>query len=124
MTIWEVANVTSKDVNNFEIYKGDFLDKFFRSSGEQRKEMITKEPDSFENLPPRILPFLAGMVEKLCNDYGLVCPEWVYIDKYFLEEPNFYMDAKGNLRVFLLVDSPVEFKIRNIFTTSNCLSRV
>jgi hypothetical protein len=124
MTIWEIVQLTSKDSNNFEIYNGDFLDEFYRNDDDERKGMVEQEPHSYANLSPRILPFLAGMVEKLCNDYEIDCPTWVYKDKYFLEEPNFYMDVQGNLRIILLVESPVEFKIRNIFTTKNCLTRV
>jgi hypothetical protein len=75
-------------------------------------------------LSPRILPFLAGMVEKLCNDHQLACPEWAFADCYYLDRPNSWMDAKGDLRIILLVESPVEFKMRNIFTTSNTLVRV
>lgn len=124
MTIREIAHSTSQDIHNFELYKGDFLDGFYRSDSEQRKKMIKQEPDFYDNMPVRILPFLAGMVEKLCNDYFLECPEMVYKERYFLQEPSFGMDAKGRLRILMLVESPAEFKIRNVFTTNNCLTRV
>ena len=124
MTIWEIAFFTSKSGDNFELYKGDFLDEFYRSNNDRRRRMIEQEPEPYENLSVRILPFLAGMVEKLCHEYGLECPQWIYKDSYYLEDPNFWMDAQGKLRIHLLVESPIEFKIRNIFTTSNCLVRI
>ena len=33
-------------------------------------------------------------------------------------------NAKGGLRIALLVESPPEFKARNIFVSENCLERV
>lgn len=124
MTIREVAALTSRDVEQFELHKGNFLDEFYRSGVEERQAMVAEEPEPDVRLPARILPFLAGMVEKLCNDHDLECPAWVFDDRYYLGKPDFWMDAQGNLRVVLLVESPVEFKTRNIFTTSNTLTRV
>jgi hypothetical protein len=124
LTIREIAMLTSQDVQQFELHKGNFLDAFYRSTPEQQQAMVAEEPEKDDRLPPRILPFLAGMVEKLCNDYHLPCPKWVFAAAYYLDKPSFWMDAKGDFRVVLLVESPVEFKMRNIFTTSNTLVRV
>jgi len=63
-------------------------------------------------------------VEKLCNDSELEPPAWVFKEKYFLKDPMFALDAKGMLRLVLLVESPNEFVVRNIFVTENCLQRV
>jgi hypothetical protein len=78
MTVWDIAHLTSQDKQHFEIHTGNFLDEFYRSEEAHRKQMIEKEPDFYENLTPRNLPFLAGMVEKLCNDHHLECPAWVH----------------------------------------------
>jgi len=49
---------------------------------------------------------------------------WVFKEKYFLKEPMFALNAKGDLRTILLVESPNEFLVRNIFVSNNCLQRV
>ncbi|RJO61152.1 hypothetical protein C4544_03620 [candidate division WS5 bacterium] len=67
---------------------------------------------------------MSGAVEKLCNDSELEPPAWVFKEKYFLKDPMFALDAKGMLRLVLLVESPNEFVVRNIFVTENCLQRV
>lgn len=123
-TVWEIDHGANQNLSHFEIHTGNFLDEFYRSSPEKRQRMVEQEPDHHNHLPVPLLPFLAGMVHKLCNDYGLDCPDWVHNDKYFLPEPHFAFNAKGNLRIILLVESPVEFKIRNIFTTANTLNRI
>lgn len=74
-------------------------------------------------LPDYVLPFLAAMVHKLCNDHEIECPAWVHRQNYVLNEPHFWLNAKGNLRYMLLAESPIEFKIRNLYVTSNTLSR-
>lgn len=124
MTIWEIATWSAKDIEQFAIHCGNFLDEFYRSSPEQRQCMINQEPDADDCLPDHILPFLAGMVHKLCNDYAIACPNWIHKDCYVLNEPHFWLDAKGTLRFLLLVESPIEFKIRNLFVAANALTRV
>lgn len=123
-TVWEIAYGANLNLSDFAIHTGNFLNDFYRSDQEKRRQMVEQEPDHYDQLPAHLLPFLAGMVHKLCNDYDLDCPDWVHKDKYSLPEPHFAFNAKGNLRIILLVESPVEFKIRNIFVTANTLSRV
>jgi len=125
LTIKQLTNLISKDIDQFEHYKSSFLDEFYSSSTADQCAMIAEEPDpSYKNLPKRILPFLAGMVEKLCRDHDLTCPDWIFDNRYYLDKPNFWLDARGNLRLLLLAETPVEFKIRNVFTTANTLDRV
>ncbi|NTZ20783.1 hypothetical protein EXW96_25680 [Paenibacillus sp. JMULE4] len=124
MELRDIAHLTSQNAGSFEIHTGNFLDEFYRSDNEKRKQMVEQEPAFYPNLALHILPFLAGMAEKLCNDYNLECPAWVYRPQYYLKEPVFWMEAKGNLRLVLLVESPIEFRLRNIFTSANSLTRV
>lgn len=124
MTVWEIVKLTGKDVNQFAIHCGNFLDEFYRSSNEKRQRMVEREPEALPNLPDYMLPFLAGMVHKLCNDYGVDCPDWIHKASFFLKEPHFWLNAQGNLRLVLLAESPIEFKIRNLFMTSDTLTRV
>jgi hypothetical protein len=124
MTVWDIADLTSQGIGSFEIHTGNFLDDFYRSNNEQRINMVIQEPPVNSTLAEHLLPFLAGMVEKLCNDHGIECPDWIYKKQYYLKEPVFWMEAKGNLRYVLLVESPIEFKVRNLFTPANSLTRV
>jgi hypothetical protein len=124
MTIWDIAHRTTQNIDHFEIHVGNFLDEFYRSDPEKREKMVEREPLHDDKLPSHILPFLAGMVHKLCNDYGVKGPVWVSKGQYIMKEPYFPLNAKGNLRQLLLAESPMEFRIRNIFTSENCLTRV
>ncbi|MDF2648489.1 MAG: hypothetical protein K0Q73_4294 [Paenibacillus sp.] len=123
-SVWEIANEASKEMSQFEIHTGNFLDEFYRSGADKRQQMVEREPDHDDPFPVHLLPLLAAMVHKLCNDYDLACPNWVHKIKCVLPEPHFAFNAQGNLRLILLAESPEEFKIRNLFVTANTLPRV
>jgi hypothetical protein len=123
MTIAEVIKNTSNTVGDYNILFNDFLDEFYRSGRDTKAALVKDEPEVFGNIPIQKYAFIAGSVEKLCNDSGLEPPEWVFKENYFLKDPMFALNAKGNLRVVLLVESPNEFVVRNIFVSENCLQR-
>ncbi|MNP12084.1 hypothetical protein D3C76_1043030 [compost metagenome] len=123
MTVWDIAREAAADIDQFAIHCGNFLDAFYRATPEQRKCMVQREPEAHPGFPDYMLPFLAAMTHKLCNDYQLECPTWVHRKQYTLSEPHFWLNATGNLRRVLLEESPTEFKIRNLFVTANTLSR-
>jgi hypothetical protein len=63
--------------------------------------------------------FLAAQVEYLCRHAGIRPPSWTDSPEYVLDDPWFgYSDAPAALRAMLIRDAPVEFKNRNLFTTS------
>ena len=124
MTVAEVVKWTCENIDDFEINLGNFLDEFYRSSKTVKIDMVKDEPEYFETISQQTYAFLAGAVEKLCNDSELEPPDWVFKKKYFLKDPMFALDAEGMLRLVLLVESPNEFVVRNIFVTENCLQRV
>jgi hypothetical protein len=63
--------------------------------------------------------FLAAQVEYLCHHAGLRPPRWTRSAEYTLDEPWFgSADAPAYLRAILIRDADVEFKNRNLFTTS------
>ena len=85
--------------------------------------------DSISHRPPRLRrrfpggdiadAFLAAQVEYLCRHAGLKPPKWSGSPEYVLEDPWFgFADASSGLRAILIRDAPVEFKNRNLFTTS------
>ena len=62
------------------------------------------------------------MVEELCYRYGIDVPEWVNDEDYFLSEP-YFVGGLESIKPFLLIESPLSFRIRNIFVSSNVLER-
>jgi hypothetical protein len=123
MTITEVLKSTSNNNSNYNILFGDFLDEFYRSDKTAKMAMIKDEPEVFSNVSISKYAFLAGAAEKLCTDSGLEPPKWVFKEKYYLKDPVFAVNAKGNLRIILLAESPNEFVARNVFVSENCLHR-
>lgn len=61
--------------------------------------------------------FLAGQVEYLCRRAGLRPPRWTRDECYVLAEPWFSLPGRRD-RTQLLLLTPVEFRNRNVFTTS------
>ena len=43
--------------------------------------------------------------------------------EYVLEDPYFAKGAIGMLKVALLIESPSEFRLRNVYFSENCMSR-
>lgn len=63
--------------------------------------------------------FLAAQVEFLCRRAGVAPPRWSQDESYVLDEPWFSVPAPA-LRAHLLLDTPTEFRNRNLFTTPEC----
>jgi hypothetical protein len=61
--------------------------------------------------------FLAAQVEWLCHRAGVRSPRWTRDPSYVLDEPWFSIPGR-RLRAHLLLDTPDEFRNRNLFTTS------
>lgn len=99
---------------DFDILFRDFLHEFNYNPTEDR---LNEEPliiDKIKNA------FLAATAEQLAyqNDFNI--PEWVYKEKYFLDEPFFAISSQG-FKPLLIMESPVPFRKRNIFITKNAL---
>lgn len=60
--------------------------------------------------------FLAAQVDYLCRRARVIPPRWTRDPRYVLEEPWFSLPAP-KLRAHLLLDTPTEFRNRNLFTT-------
>ena len=61
--------------------------------------------------------FLAAQVEFLCRRAGLRPPHWTRDSSYVLDEPWFSIPGRHS-RAHLLLETPDEFRNRNVFTTS------
>lgn len=129
-TLKELVELYCQEKNpdiNLWHYIGDFLDYFYSDvrTSEERLSLVSDEPqEGCTKLSDKDYAFIAGLVHKISFDYAFKPPEWVIKDIYFLKEPYFSNNAKGKLRLVLLVESPYEFRMRNIFTSANSLDRV
>lgn len=125
MTLRDICANFNDDESMNWIYIGDFLDEYrFTESSKLKFEMLKDEP-CWTDQSEYIKTFISAMATKLAVDCDMDPPMWVYDEKYFkLWPPHFAMNAKGDLRIVLLAESPKEFRERNIFTTENVLNRV
>lgn len=99
-----------------------FLDCFYAADASSKLEMVTDEVNCGAN--EKDGAFIAAAVHKLCLEYGLKVPKWVFHPEFFLRDPYFSNNPPDVLKLIYLVESPPEFKMRNIFTSENTLSRV
>jgi hypothetical protein len=100
----------------------NFIDEFNRSSIEKKQKMVKKFP--FKGITDKkYAAYIAAMVEELCFTNDIDIPEWVFDKKYSLKEP-FFVGGLESLKAFLIVESPLPFRRRNIFVSENVLKRV
>ncbi len=66
--------------------------------------------------------YLASVAATLAHEQGQSAPEWASGSARALEKP-FFAARTPKLKAVLLQESPVEFRIRNIFVSANALSR-
>jgi len=100
-----------------------FLDAFYAAESDKKLEMVNEPADRLF-LDENTLSFVASSVHKLTREADLEIPSWVFESKYFLRNPYFVGNPPDLLRIVYLVKSPAEFKMRNVFSSENCLSRV
>ena len=68
--------------------------------------------------------YYAGLVEFLSHEKGVKPPNWVYRKRFYLKNPYFPGNFKSyGYRILTMIESPVEFKTRNIFIGSNTFDR-
>ena len=100
----------------------NFIDEFNCSSKGNKLKMIENRPFPQIN-KNREKAYIAALVEELCVRNSLKIPAWVEDKRFFLKEP-FFVGELESLKSFLLVESPVSFRRRNIFVSENVLIRV
>jgi hypothetical protein len=100
----------------------NFIDEFNAADIEKKKKMVETFP--FENVKnKKYAAYVAAMVEELCLTNDMEIPEWVFDKRYRLKEP-YFVGGLESLKAFLIVESPLSFRRRNIFVSANVLKRV
>lgn len=106
----------------FRMELADFLDEFYQSP--TATALHDEPPRMSEKVAEghRKDTYLAAVAEHLCRQYRFPTGEWVWSDDLKLKTPHFAYQS-DEARIFLLADSPPAFKGRNLFVSSNVLSR-
>lgn len=94
---------------------GNFLNDWWAFSLEDKYKLI--ETPLIPTTTPNLqlwAAFCAAMVEWLCEQEHISCPQWAKQAEYVLSSPWFY-DDKWTRKAKLLATTPVAFKRRNIY---------
>ena len=102
---------------------GQFLDDWRRTDPADRLRLVSEPPASATGPDLRWAALLAAAVEWLCAQDGLPFPPWTSRPAYRLSEP-WFLYPGPRLRAWQLLDTPVAFRIRNIFGGDRILDRV
>lgn len=106
----------------FSYVLADFLDAFYRAPA---PEALVAAPEILAGQTERGEvwdAFLGAVGESLARRYGFAIPLWAVRDDRYLRVPFFPIEAPP-FRATLLLESPPEFRSRNLFVTANALSR-
>ena len=110
----------------------DFINNYYNSDidrldywDELKKVNPNKEYFNEPNWKDLSLQDISYVVSKIHYLFPKACQKWIFDKKYILKDPYFPQGIKNNkLRILLMIESPVEFKSRNIYISNNALRRV
>lgn len=105
----------------FGLAKNNLLDDFRRNPS---YDMIKDSILDLDNISDVEKSMLAATVDELCHECKIQRPDWIFDPSTYLDKPYFAMNAKGDLRIILLHESPKWYRSRNLFVTANCSERV
>ena len=118
-TLVEVANwINPKYPIDYAV--SEWLDSFYISDKERKIEMMVEEPpmlgmDKYD-------AYLGAIAEHLSREYQLPIPKWTQSPDRFLHSAWFVTKIEG-FKARFLMESPVAFRKRMIFVSSDPLSR-
>jgi len=115
----EIAGCLAKgDANSATRLAFRFLERYDKSDWETRRRMTAEAPmttgsDQYDAL-------LAGIVELACASHGVVAPQWVNGDNFFLSKW-WFVSGMTSLHANALVHSPISLARRGVFVTQGAL---
>jgi hypothetical protein len=99
----------------------EFLDEFYLHP-EDRSAMIADEPPFLAD--PRDNAWIGGVGEHLARRWRLpAIPAWTEDPRRFLKMPYFTNDLGPRMAKYLLMESPIPFRRRLVFTEAEPLRR-
>lgn len=120
-TLAEVARRINAGEQEFSPAMREFLDEFYGALRTAAAfELIAAEPEPIRD--PRQHAFLGAAGEHLARRWNLPIPAWTEDRSRFLKRPYFTTPLEG-LKAMLLVESPLAFRRRLIFTEAEPLRR-
>ncbi len=107
---------------SFQVMLDEFLDAFYTEPDElARQSMIADEPGRLDQA--REDAFVGAVGEHLARRWGLTIPSWSLETWRAVDEPWFVGQMGRGLSGLLLVESPIAFRRRRIFTEAEPLRR-
>ena len=123
MTLEAILIKHLDELRDFKYAWGMFLDEFYRTVEKDKQRFLLSKEPNLPSLGFTISCFIAASVHRLSNMNHLEVPEWVFKDRYYSIDPLFIDNPGDLLRLVYLIESPAEFKSRNVFVSANVLSR-
>jgi hypothetical protein len=102
---------------------GQFLDDWRGMVTTRRSGLITEPPKEVCVEHLRWAALLAAAVDWLCAQEQISPPAWIHRPEYWLADP-WFLYPGWRLRAWQLAETPVPFRMRNIFDGDRILSRV
>jgi hypothetical protein len=99
----------------------DFVDDIRGSSDAGKARLVVDPPQLCGDA--RFDAALAGVVEFLCNEAGLVAPSWTTEPARYVE-PWWFVAAMPGYEAMALRDSPIELKRHGVFVNEGAFDRV
>jgi len=118
----EVAEC-SDTPENFSLAFRDFLDGFYEGPSEEKLRVEPADLSMTLNDAGYANAYLAATAEYLARCSQLAVPRWSLNPARIADKPSFAMQTHEG-RMFLLLESPPEFRARNIFISADALTRV
>lgn len=122
VSLAEVAEC-SDNSEHFSLSFRDFLDGFYADPSDEKLRDEPADLRATLNDGGHANAFLAATAEYLARCYKLTVPRWSMNPARILARPRFAMKTHEG-RMFLLLESPPEFRARNIFISADSLTRV
>ena len=102
---------------------GQFLDDWHRTAPAERSRLVGEPPPDASPESLRWAALLAAATYWLCAQERLPIPPWTSRPEYRLPEP-WFLYPGWRLRAWQLAETPVPFRMRNIFGGDRILSRI